>query len=87
MAAETLAWRTIKPGHRVLDRDGKDIGTVSRVLADDGADIFHGVALRVGLPIIGEEREVIAAQIERIGENSVHTTLAAAEVEDLQPPR
>ena len=87
MAGETLAWRTIKPGHKVLDRDGTDIGTVSRVLADDGADIFHGVALRAGLPIIGEEREVIAAQIERIGEDAVHTTLAAAEVDGLQAPR
>lgn len=87
MADATLAWRTIKPGHKVLDRDGTDIGTVSRVLADDGADIFHGVALRPGLPVIGEEREVLAAQIERIGEEEIHTSLAASEVDGLQPPR
>jgi hypothetical protein len=87
MAEETLAWRTIKPGHRVFDRDGADIGAVSRVLADDGADIFHGVALRPGLPVIGEEREVVAAQISRIDEDVVHTSLAAAEVDSLQAPR
>jgi hypothetical protein len=87
MAEETLAWRAIKDGQKVLDRDGTEIGTVSRVLADDGADIFHGIALRHGLRIIGEEREVVAAQIDRIDEDAVHTTLAAAEVDGLRAPR
>jgi hypothetical protein len=87
MAEETLAWRAIKQGHRVLDRDGTDIGTVSRVLADDGADIFHGVTIRRGLPIVGEEREIVAAHIDRIGVDSIHTTVGAAEVDGLQPPR
>ncbi len=87
MAADTLAWRAIKPGHKVLDRDGTEVGTVARVLADEGADIFHGVAVRHGLPLVGEEREVIAAQIERITEDAVHTTLARAEMEGLPAPR
>jgi hypothetical protein len=87
MAEETLAWRAIKPGHKVLDRDGTEIGTVSRVLADEGADIFHGIALHHGLPIIGEEREVVAAQIDRIGVDTVHTTVAAGEVDGLHAPR
>ncbi|HSP65256.1 MAG TPA: PRC-barrel domain-containing protein [Candidatus Deferrimicrobium sp.] len=87
MAEETLAWRAIKHGSRVLDRDGAEIGTVSRVLADDGADIFHGVAVRHGLPIVGAEREIVAAQISRIDEDAVHTTLTAPEVEALHAPR
>jgi ribose 5-phosphate isomerase A len=87
MAAETLAWRVIKPGMTVLDGDGTSIGTVARVLADDGADIFHGIALKRGLPVVGEEREVVAARIERIAEDVVHTDLTAAEVESLPPPR
>ncbi len=87
MAEETLAWRAIKHGHRVLDRDGAEIGTVSRVLADEGADIFHGVAVRHGLPIVGEEREIVAAQIGRIDVDAIHTTLAAAQVDELPPPR
>jgi hypothetical protein len=82
MAGDTLAWRTITPGQKVLARDGADIGTVARVLADEGADIFHGVALRLA----GEEREVVASQIERISEDAVHTTLAAAELESLAAP-
>ena len=83
MAEETFAWRAIKPGHKVLGRDGADLGTVGRVLADDGADIFHGVSLRRGLLPMGPEREVVAAQIERITEDEVHTTVADAEVDDL----
>ncbi|MDQ6846295.1 MAG: PRC-barrel domain-containing protein [Candidatus Dormibacteraeota bacterium] len=87
MAGETLAWRAIKPGHKVLDRDGGEIGTVTRVLADEGADIFHGVAVRRGLPLVGEDYEVVAAQIARIDEDALHTTLATSEVDALPAPR
>ena len=73
MPEDTLAWRAIKPGAAVLDRDGGSLGTVSRVLADDGADIFHGIALHGGL--LGQEHEVLADQIARITEDAVHTTL------------
>ena len=87
MAEETLAWRVIKPGMQVLDRDGTAIGTVGRVLADDGADIFHGIAVRHGGLAGREEHEILAARIDRIAEDSVHTTLAADEVAGLPPPR
>ncbi len=87
MPGESLAWRMIKPGRSVVARDGTVIGTVGRVLADDGADIFHGIALRRGLPIVGEEREVLAARIDRITEDAVHTTLDVAEIEMLPAAR
>jgi hypothetical protein len=45
------------------------------------------VAVRQGLPILAEEHEIIASQIERIGEDAVHTTLAAGEAEGLRAPR
>jgi hypothetical protein len=87
MAEETLAWRMIKPGWKVVGRDGTAVGTVGRVLADDGADIFHGIALRHGVSGLGEEREVVAARIDRITEDAVHTSLDPAEVEGLAPAR
>jgi hypothetical protein len=78
MAEETtLAWRAIKPGHRVLDSDGTEFGTVARVLADDGADIFHGISVKRHL--LGPELEVTADKIHRIEETVVHTSLAASE--------
>jgi hypothetical protein len=78
MAGETLAWRAIKPGHKVFDRDGEEIGTVARVLADDKADIFHGVSVKRG--VLGTELEIVAAQIERIDEDAVHTSVREQEV-------
>ncbi len=87
MAEETLAWRAIKPGLTVQDREGGVIGTVGRVLADEGADIFHGVTVRHGGLLSGEEREVLAAQIDMISEDALHTTIAAADVESLPAAR
>ena len=84
MAEETLAWRAISPGWKVLDREGGVLGSVSRVLADEGADIFHGIAVRRGLPVVGEEREVLAAQIDRIAEDTVFTSVAAGAVNGLE---
>jgi ribose 5-phosphate isomerase A len=78
MAEQTLAWRTIKPGLTVLDRDGVELGTVARVLADDGADIFHGISVKRHL--VGPELEVTSDKIHRIEEAAVHTSLAASEV-------
>jgi PRC-barrel domain len=79
MAGETLAWRVIKPGHKVFDRDGETIGTVSRVLADDGADIFHGVSVKRGA--MGPEMEITADHIARIEEDALHTSLAERELD------
>lgn len=79
MAGETLAWRTIKPGHTVFDRDGADIGTVARVLADDNADIFHGVSVKRG--VLGPELEITADRIDHIDTDALHTSVAANELE------
>ena len=85
MAEETLAWRAIKPGHRVLDAAGNEVGTVTRVLADDGADIFHGIAYRHGLPLVNPEHELLAANVERITSEAVHTSLAPADSTQSRP--
>lgn len=82
---DTLSWRAIKPGHRVLGADGEPLGTVHRVLADDGADIFHGVSLKRGM--MGPEVEITADRITRIGEDSVTTSVAARDAEALPPVR
>jgi hypothetical protein len=82
---EVLAWTAIKPGHKILDRDGQEIGSVHRVLADDGADIFHGVSLRRGR--LGPEVEITADRIDRITAEYVHTDLAAKHIDSLPPAR
>ncbi len=82
---EVLAWTAIKPGHKIRDRDGNEIGAVHRVLADDGADIFHGVSLRRG--VFGPEVEITADRIERITAEYIRTDLGAEQVESLPPAR
>jgi ribose 5-phosphate isomerase A len=83
MSEETLAWRAIKPGHKVLDLDGNEIGTVHRVLADYGADIFHGVSMRRHL--LGPEEQITADRIARITATAIHTTLSRSELGSLPP--
>lgn len=80
---EVLAWTAIKPGHKIVDREGKEIGAVHRVLADDGADIFHGVSMRRGL--LGPEVEITADRIERITADYVQARVGAGDVEALPP--
>jgi hypothetical protein len=82
---EVLAWTAIKPGHKILDREGQEIGSVHRVLADDGADIFHGVSLRRGM--LGPEVEITADRIDRITAEHIHTDLAADDSDSLPPAR
>jgi hypothetical protein len=82
---EVLAWTAIKPGHKIRDREGQEVGAVHRVLADDGADIFHGISLRRG--VMGREVEITADRIERITAEYIHTTVGADEVEALPPAR
>lgn len=83
MAEDTLAWRAIKPGHRVLDRDGVELGTVHRVLADYGADIFHGVSVKRGL--LSTEREITADRIGQITTDAVHTSVVGHDGGDALP--
>lgn len=83
--AEVLAWTAIKPGHRILGRDGREIGAVHRVLADDGAGIFHGVSLRRGL--LGREIEITADRIERITTDDIHTNVEADQADSLPTAR
>ena len=79
--ADVIAWTAVKPGHRVLDREGHEIGAVHRVLADDSADIFHGVSLRRG--VLSNEVEITADRIERITPEYIHTDLSVEQVDDL----
>lgn len=82
---ETLSWRVVEPGNPVFASDGTELGTVHRVLADDSADIFHGVSLRRGL--LGPEVEIPADRVERITAGGVHTAVPPGDLDHLPPVR
>ena len=86
MAEEApTSWRTVRAGSPVVAADGRSIGTVAEVLGSDVDDIFHGIRLRRGGE--GEDRVVLAVDINDITPERVTTRLAAADVERLEPYR
>ena len=58
---DPVAWRYIKPGTPVRGPDGDQLGTVETMLGSDQEDIFHGIAVRIGL--LGPARVVRADDV------------------------
>ena len=46
---EQGSYLLLQPGMTVLGRDNTQLGTVIEVVADEGADIFRGLVLSLGL--------------------------------------
>ncbi len=64
MSGEPVAWLLIEPGWVVYDAQGAKVGKVKEVLADEKADIFHG--LRVG------NEEILADRVGEIYAGEIH---------------
>jgi hypothetical protein len=73
-----LAWQAMPYHSRVYAADGSEIGTAESLLGDEGADIFHGIALKRTSG--GQVVEIPAARIKKITGNGVLTDLAGDEV-------
>lgn len=79
-----IAWRALEPGAHVYSADGEQLGKVSHVVADDGKDIFSGIAFQRGM--LGDERFAPALLVDEITSEGVHLSLSADEAENkLQP--
>ncbi|MGI5211726.1 PRC-barrel domain-containing protein [Plantactinospora sp. CA-290183] len=74
-----VAYLALTDGVPVYDRNGDDIGTVEHVLADEGADIFHGLVVRAA-----SDRHLFAAreQIGTLHERGVVLTVPRAELHE-----
>lgn len=64
MTGDPVAWLLIEPGWTVYDAQGAKAGKVKEVLADEQADIFHGL-------LVGNE-EILADRIAEIHEGHIH---------------
>ena len=78
-----IAWSALQKGTSVFSSDGRDLGRVTEVVADEQNDIFSGIAYRSGL--LGGERFAPAALVERITENGVHLTASENDSEAFEP--
>jgi hypothetical protein len=74
-----IAYTVLAEGTPVLASDGTQIGTVKRVLHDDGADIFDGITVDTA----DGERFVDAPEVEALYDRAVVLTIDAAKARDL----
>jgi hypothetical protein len=79
--ADPVSWFVIEPGWKVLDADGKDIGTVDEVVGDSSDDIFNGLAIATSL--LGHPRYVPAEQVQTIVEGSVQLAITKDQIAHL----
>ena len=75
---ERIAYTVLAEGTPVLASDGTEVGTVKRVLADEGTDIFDGITIDAD-----GERFVDAPQIGELYERAVVLTISAREATEL----
>ena len=79
---ERISYMVVVEGTRVEDREGVEIGTVKRVLADEGTDIFDGLILDTP----DGERFVDAPQVGELYTRLVVLDMTAAEAQTLPEP-
>jgi len=70
VAGDPVSWLLIEPGWTVYDAAGEKVGKVKEVLADEQADIFHGVLVERGL--LGSDEEIVAVRIAQIHDGDLH---------------
>ena len=79
---EPIAYMVLVEGTRVEGRDGGEVGSVKRVLADEGADIFDGLILDTP----DGDRFVDAPQVGELYTDLVILEMAAADARRLPEP-
>jgi len=82
---QALAWQAMPYRSPVYAADASEIGRAESLLGDEGADIFHGIALKRQHG--GEVVEIPAVRITKITEKGVLTDLGGDEVTALEPYR
>jgi hypothetical protein len=81
-AGDPISYLVLEEGTPVLASDGAEVGTVEHVLADEDADVFDGLVVKVG----GGHRFADAPLVEAIPERAVFLAVDRAEAEGLPDP-
>jgi uncharacterized protein YrrD len=80
------SYLALEKGIPVYSSDGKELGRVTRVLADSDSDLFDGVIFDTTPKMPGGHRFVDAPEVAAIYERGVVLTVDAAEAENLPEP-
>ncbi len=75
----------IEPGMAVVDAQGKPIGRVREVLADEGSGIFHGLTVSEGTVLGGRTLEVRGELVERLHDGVVTLSAVEGELKEYTP--
>jgi uncharacterized protein YrrD len=81
VSEQRVAWILVEAGWKVEASDGKEVGTVHEVLADEEKDIFDGLAVSSGL--LKRPRYVPAESVREITEGRIALTISADAFERL----
>lgn len=81
---EQIAWLALEKGAPVFASDGRQVGKVVEVLADEQRDIFSGISFRSNL--LDEEKFVTADAVGQITTAGVTLAVPFEDAEDLPPP-
>jgi hypothetical protein len=79
--ATQVSWYAIEPGWKVTSLDGAPLGKVEEVLGDEELDIFHGIAVRVGIGRV--PREITSDLVSGIEDGHVTVGILAEEIGEL----
>ena len=82
---EPTSYLTLTEGCSVISSDGKEVGKVQHVLADEEEDVFDGIVIDTQLGP-GGLLFVDAPQVSQCRERAVLLSVPAAEVENLPKP-
>ena len=80
-----ISWTALKGGTAVHSSDGKELGKVADVVADEQKDIFSGIVLKPGW--FKEARFVPAEMIGEITPRAVRLTVSAGEAQERLAPK
>jgi hypothetical protein len=76
-----VSWKVIEAGAPVIATDDEQAGSVSRVVGDPEADVFTGLAVKVGL--LSGERFVPSERVRGIWADRIEVDLTKAALEAL----
>jgi len=87
-SGDPVSWFVIEPGWKVVDTEGKEIGSVDEVVGDSNDDIFNG--LSISMSLLGRPSYVPSEQVGAITEGRVQLKINRDKVEGLaefeEPP-
>ena len=76
-----VSWKVIDSGADVVSSDGEKTAKVSRVVGDADADVFTGLAVKVG--ILGRERFIPSEHVQEIRPDRIRVDISKADMESL----